>query len=96
MSDETLEIVSGSGKIVNPTSGALETPPAAQTKDVSLGQTWIKWLTDTRPVPEDDTPRSLDPYWEITEYPTEEFNAFLKADELSPELAEHYKEYLED
>jgi hypothetical protein len=96
MSKQIVEKVGGSGDVVNPTGGPLKNPPAAQTKGVSLGQTWIKWLVDTRPPPEDDTPRSLDPYWEITEYTAEEFHAFLEADKLPPELAERYKDYLED
>ena len=36
------------------------------------------------------------PFWEITEYTTEEINAIREADKLDPDLAEHYKDLLED
>jgi hypothetical protein len=38
--------------------------------------------------------RPTNHYWEITEYTSEEFDALLEADRLTPELAEHYKELL--
>lgn len=96
MSEQTIEKVSGSGDVVNPTYGELPGPPAAHTTKNTLWHTQIKWLVDPRPTTEDDTPRSLDPYWEITEYTSEEVDALLEADRLTPELAEHYKELLED
>jgi hypothetical protein len=36
------------------------------------------------------------PYWEITEYTSEEINAIREADKLDPDLAEHFKDLLED
>jgi hypothetical protein len=95
MSEETIEKVSGSGEVVNPTHGATEGPPAAHTAGI-LWETRIKWFQDPRPNIQDDGPHSLDPYWEITDYTTEELNAFLEADELSPDLAERYRDYLGD
>ncbi len=83
MSDQTITKVSGSGKVVNPTSGTLESAPAAQTEEVSLGQQQTSW-------------RKSGPYWAITEYTTEEINAIREADKLDPDLAEHYKDLLED
>jgi hypothetical protein len=96
MSERIVEKKSGSGEVVNPTSGTLESPPAAQTEGVSLGHSQITWLRDPRPTTRSVDSRSLTPHWEITEYTAEEFNAFVEADKLSPELAEHYKDYLED
>ena len=95
MSEQTVKKTSGSGDVVNPTSKAIVGAPAAHTRN-NLWRSQIKWLADPRPATEDDTPRSLNPYWEITEYTTEEFNAFLEADRLTPELAEHYRDLLED
>lgn len=95
MSEQTIEKVSGSGDVVNPTSGAIKSPPAAQTTN-NLWRTRIRWIEDPRPTNEGDRLRSLSPYWEITDYTTEEFNAFLEADRLTPELAEQYKDLLED
>jgi hypothetical protein len=36
------------------------------------------------------------PFWEITQYTSEEFDALLQVDRLTPELAEKYKDLLED
>jgi hypothetical protein len=36
------------------------------------------------------------PYWEFTEYTPDEINAIREADKLDPDLAEHYKDLLED
>jgi len=96
MSEQIVEKVGGSGEVVNTTSGAIKGAPAAHTSSDSPLATHIKWAKDPRPKPEHVTPRSLSPYWEITEYTAEEFNALLEADRLTPELAERYKEYLED
>lgn len=43
-----------------------------------------------------DTLRADGPFWEISEYTEEEFNAFMEADQWTPELAERYKDLLED
>jgi uncharacterized protein YpmB len=40
--------------------------------------------------------RAEGPFWEVTEYTEEEFNAYMEADELTPELAERYRDLLED
>lgn len=40
--------------------------------------------------------RTGGPYWEISEYTTEELEAIRKSDELDPDLTEHYKDLLED
>jgi hypothetical protein len=96
MSEQIIEKVDGSGEVVNPTHGEIKGAPQAHTSTDSPFRTHIRWFKDPRPKTGDDIPRSLDPYWEITEYTTEEFNAFLKADRLSPELAKRYKDYLED
>lgn len=96
MREPTIEKVGGSGEVVKTTSGEIKGAPAAHTSSDGPWRTHIKWFKDPRPKTGNDTPHSLGPYWEITEYTTEEFNAFLEADKLSPELAEHYKDYLED
>ncbi len=96
MSEQTIEKISGSGDLVSTDSSAPLIGPAAHPTKSTLWRTRIKWVEDPRPTTEDDGPRSLDPYWEITEYTTEQFNAFLEADRLSPELAERYKDYLGD
>ena len=95
MSEQTVEKVSGSGDVVNSSSGATEGPPAARTTN-SLWHTQIRWLEDSRPAPEEDGPRSLSPYWEISIYTEEEIDAIREADKLDPDLAEHYKDLLED
>lgn len=40
--------------------------------------------------------RQASPYWQTHTYTTEELNALLEADEFSPEMAERYKDLLED
>lgn len=44
----------------------------------------------------DDLHTSSSSYWEAGECTEEEFNAILEADRLEPELAESYKDSLED
>ena len=96
MSEQTIEKVSGSGDVVNSTSRAIDGPPAAHITTNRLWHTQIRWSADPRPATEEDTPRSLSPYWEITEYTDEEINAIREADQLDPDLAEYYKDLLED
>jgi hypothetical protein len=96
MSEQLVQKTSGEGDVVNTPSGAPLIGPAAHPTKNTLWRTRITWTEDPRPTTTDDGPRTLDPYWEITEYTTEQFNAFLEVDRLSPELAERYKDYLED
>ena len=96
MSEQIVEKVSGTGDVVNPTSGAIEGAPAAHTSTDSPWDTHIRWFKDPRPTPKDDNPRSLDPYWEISIYTEAEINAIREADKLDPDLAEYYKDLLED
>jgi hypothetical protein len=96
MSAQTVEKVGGSGQVVNTTSGAIKGAPAAHTSIDSPWDTHITWFKDPRPTTGDDTPHSLDPYWEISIYTKEEIIAIREADKLDPDLAEHYKDLLED
>jgi ribosomal protein S30 len=43
-----------------------------------------------------DALRQASPYWQVQEYTSEELDALLEADQLTPELAERYKDLLED
>ena len=43
-----------------------------------------------------DTLRRASPFWQIHRYTTEEMDALLKEDTFSPEMAERYKDLLED
>ena len=95
MSEQTIEKVSGTGTVVNPTSGTIEGAPAAHTES-NLWHTSIEWVVDPRPTVEEDTPRSLDHYWEVSIYTEAEIDAIREADRLDPDLAEHYKDLLED
>lgn len=36
------------------------------------------------------------PYWQISEYTKEELDAIREADKLDPDLAEYYKDFLDD
>jgi hypothetical protein len=96
MSDQLVEKTSGDGDVVNTPSGAPLIGPAAHPTKNTLWRTRITWTEDPRPTTEEGAPRSLDPYWEITEYTAEEFNAILEADKLTPEEAERYKDLLGD
>jgi hypothetical protein len=95
MSEQIVEKISGSGDLVRSTKSELRSPPTAHTAS-ALWHSRITWVKDSRPTPEEKAPRSLDPYWEITEYTSEEFDALLEMDRLTPELAEKYKDLLED
>ncbi len=93
MTGQPMTLVKGNA-VVTP-SGSDDVPMAA-TRGASIGETRFRLVEGSRSGTEEDGPRSLNPYWEITEYTTEEFNAFLEADRLTPELAERYKDLLED
>lgn len=95
MSEQTVEKVSGDGDVVNSSSVATESPPAARTTN-NLWHTRIRWLEDSRPATKEGGPRSLSPYWEISIYTDEEIDAIREADKLDPDLAEYYKDLLGD
>ena len=40
--------------------------------------------------------RAGGPYWKISEYTKEELEAIRESDKLDPDLAEYYKDFLED
>lgn len=92
----SVEKVGGTGEVTKTTSGGIKGPPAAHTSSDSPWRTYIRWLKDPRPTTEENVPRSLDPYWEISVYTKEEINAIREADKLDPDLAEYYKDLLED
>lgn len=95
MSEQTIEKVHGSGDVVHHASGIIEGAPAAHTT-ADLWHTQIRWHDSPKSAVEGDAPRSLSPYWEVSEYTEEEVNAIREADKLDPELAEYYKDLLED
>jgi hypothetical protein len=96
MSEQAVEKVGGSGEVVKTTSGAIEGAPSAHTTSDSPVRSHIVWFRDPRPKTQQDTPRLVSPYWQISDYTKEEVAAIRKADELPPILAEHYKDLLDD
>ncbi len=93
MTEQTIDVVSGN---VTVTPVFSDRVPTAATEGARVGETRFRRIGGSRPETEEDGPRSLHPYWQITEYTSEEFNAVLEVDKLSPELAEHYRDLLED
>jgi hypothetical protein len=98
MTEPTIEKVDGGGEVVNATSGEIEGAPAAHTSGDIPSLTHIKWswLKDPRPKSSDGVPQPHDPYWQISIYTDAEIAAIREADKLDPDLAEHYKDLLED
>lgn len=93
MSEQTIEVVKGDVEVKPVTS---DLPPTAATGGVSIGEAQFRRIQNSEPIAEEDGPRSLNPYWEISIYNEEEINAIREADKLDPDLAEHYKDLLED
>jgi hypothetical protein len=93
MTEQTIDVVTG--RVVVTPSFSDDVPTAA-TKGASIGDARFRLVEGSRSATEEDHPRSLNPYWDITEYTSEEFKALLATDRLTPELAEQYKDLLED
>lgn len=93
MSEQTIDVVKGDVEVKPVTSDAT---PTAATGGASVGGTQFRLIRGLGLATEEDGPRSLNPYWEISIYTDEEINAIRQADKLDPDLAEHYKDLLED
>jgi hypothetical protein len=93
MSEQTIDVVKGSAKVTTVVSYGV---PTAATEGVSVGRTRFRLTEGSRLAAEEGGTSSLNPYWDISIYTQEEINAIRKADKLDPDLAEHYKDLLED
>lgn len=92
--EETIEVVPRGSAVAEPTVS--NKVPTAATEGAQVGDTRFKLTEGSKLAAEESVPRSLNPYWDISIYTEEEFNAYLDDDELAPELAERYKGLLED
>jgi hypothetical protein len=93
MSEQTIDVVKGSAKVTTFVSYGV---PTAATEGASVGKTRFRPTEGFRLAAEEGGTRSLNPYWDISIYTQEEINAIREADKLDPDLAEHYKDLLED
>ena len=95
MTEQTIPIhvVEGDAEV---TPIASDTILTAATEGANIGEIRFRLTGGSRSAIEADGPRSLNPYWEITEYTTEEIATVREADELPPILAEHYRDMLDD
>jgi len=95
MTEQTIPIHVVEGD-VEVTPIASDKIPTAATEGASIGEIRFRLTGGSRSATKADGPRSLSPYWEITEYTAEEVATVREADELPPLLAEHYRDLLED
>lgn len=93
MTEQTIDVVSGEATVTPVFSDRV---PTAATEGASVGETRFRRVEGHKPSTEAGVPRSLNPYWKISIYTKEEINAIREADKLDPDLAEHYKDLLED
>jgi len=95
MTEQTIPIHVVEGD-VEVTPIASDKIPTAVTAGPSIGEAQFRLTRGSRLAMEANGPRSLNPYWEITEYTTEEIAAVRETDELPPILAERYRDLLDD
>ena len=93
MTEQTIEVVSGNATVTPVFSDRV---PTAATEGARVGETRFRRIDGHKPSSEENGPRSLTPYWEISIYTEDEIRAIREADKLDPDLAEHYGDLLED